>query len=259
MNAAQSDGGGQRNVGYGAESYGDTYADVYDSWYALGEETDAAVEYLADRAAGRSILELGVGTGRLAIPLARRGLDVWGVDASKAMLDRLTSKPGGEAVRTFLGDITRVEPPPEAPTFGLVFAAYNTFFLLEDETAQRSCLTRIADIVEVGGTMVLDVFVPPAMVAPSGSIEVSDVTPDRLVLRAYRGSRDGKRFEGHHVEFTEDAGVRLRPWRFSALQPRQVDELASAVGWRLVSRSSGWRDEPFEPSCRRHVSTYERT
>jgi SAM-dependent methyltransferase len=245
--------------GYGAASYGDSYADVYDDWYPLPGDTEAAVEHLAAAAGHRPVLELGVGTGRLAIPLAQRQLDVWGVDSSAAMLNRLAAKPGGGGVRTFLGDIATLAPPSDAPRFGLVFAAYNTFCLLAEEAAQRACLQRVAEAVASGGQLVLEVFVPPIAVAPGGVVEVSQVTADRLVLRAFRRWPDAETFEGHHVELSETGGVRLRPWRMRAPGPAALDALAAAAGWRLAHRAGGWAGEPFTGTSRRHVSTYERS
>jgi len=181
---------------------------------------------------------------------------VWGVDASAAMLDLMAAKAGGDGVRGFLGDIASFGLPVDAPAFGLVFAAFNTFCLLAEEAAQRSCLERVAAVAAPGGRLVLEVFVPPLAIARGGVVEITDVTSDRLVLRAFRRWPDAETFEGHHVELTEAGGVRLRPWRLRAPQPAMLDALAAAAGWRLLERTSGWSGEPFSDVSRRHVSTY---
>jgi SAM-dependent methyltransferase len=198
-----------------------------------------------------------VGTGRLAIPLVESGLDVWGVDASAAMLDRLATKPGGERVVAIEGDLASMALPGSAPTFGLAFAAFNTFCMLADEGAQRSCLEHVAGAVAPDGRLILEVFVPPLVFAPGGVVEVADIASDRLLLRAFRRASDDDTFEGHHVEITEAGGVRLRPWRIRAPQPAALDALAAAAGWRLIDRAAGWTGEPFTNTSRRHVSTYE--
>src|SRR6267143_6614834 len=120
--------------GYGPASYGEGIADTYDEWYGDRPDTDAAVDALlslAQRTGGR-VLELGVGSGRLALPLAAKGIDIWGIDASPAMVDRLRGKPGGDALPVALGGMAAVDltslPGAEGAHFGLVFAAVNTFF-----------------------------------------------------------------------------------------------------------------------------------
>jgi SAM-dependent methyltransferase len=125
--------------GYGPASYGDAMADVYDEWYAELPQLDAAVECLFTLAEGGTVLELGVGTGRLALPLAARGVRVVGVDASAAMIERLRAKPGSEAVVATVGDMAA--PTPSGP-FTLVFAAVNTFFGLDTEQAQPNASRR---------------------------------------------------------------------------------------------------------------------
>ncbi len=244
--------------GYGPESYGDHYADVYDSWYGLPDDTTAAVAHIAAVAAGRAVLELGVGTGRLAIPLAEQGLHVWGVDSSAAMLDRLASKPGGGLVRGIHGDVAALALPPDAPAFGVAFAAFNTFCLLTEDGAQRSCLERVADALAPDGRLILEMFIPPHVLPPRGVFEITDLSSDRLLLRAFRPGAAADTIEGHHIELSERGGVRLRPWRLRTPGPDALDVLAEGAGWRRVDRGAGWRGEPFTASSVRHVSTYER-
>ena len=131
--------------GYDASTYGDRFADVYDDWY--GDVTDAVactakVAELARAAGGGPVLELGVGSGRLALPLVERGLEVHGIDASPAMVERLRAKPGGDRVRVTIGDMADLDLPA-APPFSVVLVAFNTFFNLATEAAQRRCLERV--------------------------------------------------------------------------------------------------------------------
>ena len=126
--------------GYGPESYGDAIADVYDDWYPMDAEGEAAVEFLHEMSGGGAVLELGVGTGKLAIPLAERGLDVHGVDASPAMIERLRAKPGGDRVVATVGDMSINLP---LGPFALVFVATNTFFGLCSVDAQQEAFDAI--------------------------------------------------------------------------------------------------------------------
>ena len=247
--------------GYGPETYGDGFADIYDDWYAEPTDTDACVARLTELARGGPVLELGVGTGRLAIPMAAGGLSVTGVDASAAMLDRLRAKPGGERVRVVLGDMA--DPPvdltdaPGATGFTLVLVAYNTFFNLTDPARQRRCLERVATLLGPGGSLVLEAFVPVDGEHRGGALDVRAVEVDRVVLSASRHDADRQVVSGQHVELTE-AGIRLRPWQVRYLRPVQIDALAAEVGLELTGRWAGWDEESFDDTSPTHVSQYRR-
>src|SRR5262245_86190 len=147
--------------GYRPSTYGERFADVYDDWYGDVSDVAATVDRVAALAGSGPVLELGAGSGRLAVPLADRGLDVWALDASPAMLDRLRAKPGGDRVRTVVGDMAEADLGPGAPRFALVLCAFNTLFNLTDGDAQRRCLARTADLLAPGGQLVVEAFVPP--------------------------------------------------------------------------------------------------
>lgn len=247
--------------GYDPSTYGDRYVDVYDDWY--GDVTDA--EACADRVAalvaeagGGPVLELGIGSGRLALPMAARGLEVHGLDASAAMLDRLRAKPGGEAVRTTLGDMATI-PIVDPPGFAVVLVAFNTLFNLGTEAEQRGCLRRAQELLAPAGRLVVEAFVPREDI--SGGAERS-VTPrhlgaDEVVLTVSIVDPVGQTISGQHVHLTE-AGTRLRPWHLRYLTPIQLDDLTGEVGLVLVDRSAGWRGEPFGSDSAVHVSTYRK-
>nr|WP_283251017.1 class I SAM-dependent methyltransferase [Rhabdothermincola salaria] len=222
------------------------------------------------------VLELGVGTGRLAIPLAATGLTVIGVDASKAMLDRLAAKPGGVRVHPLLADMgdllveaahdlapgeheatpTRLGPDAIG-AFALVFAAYNTFFNLTTDDAQRRCLHQCARLLAPGGALAVEAFVPTDEDVPRTSLDVRTVRADAVVLTATEHDAAAQVIQGQHVELTED-GVRLRPWRVRYLTPEQLDEAAAAAGLVRTERWGGWDGRAFDASCDTHVSVYRR-
>jgi SAM-dependent methyltransferase len=242
--------------GYQPSSYGDAYADVYDDWYPSGASTDDAVDALAGWADGGPVLELGAGTGRLTLPLAERGIEVWALDSSAKMLDQLRAKQGASVVRTVEADMATFALA-DAPAFRLAFAAFNTFFLLRGREAQAACLRRTVAVLAPGGHIVLELFVPPSYAAPGGQLEISAIAADRLVLRAVRRGADPDEFEGQHVEITE-AGIRLRPWVLSAATPVTVDAMARAVGLELAARWAGWDGAPFAAVDPAHISIYRR-
>jgi SAM-dependent methyltransferase len=182
---------------------------------------------------------------------------VWGVDTSVPMLERLEAKPGGSRVRTVRTDMSTIDLPDEAPSFGVVFAAFNTFFMMTTREEQLACLRRTGAVLAPDGVAVLDLFVPRDPISPRGGIEVTSIGVERLVLRAYRRWPTANTFEGHHVELTDD-GVRLRPWRMRIMMPTELDALADEAGLRLADRWSDWDDEPFTDGSRRHISVYAR-
>ncbi len=144
---------------YGPGTYGASFADVYDDWYGNVSDVSATVAGVSALADGGAVLELGVGTGRIAIPLAAAGVDVVGVDASAEMLGRLGAKPGSRTVGVILADIAAL--PVADGRFAVAFAAFNTFFNLTDDDAQRRCVHRLAEVLRPGGRFVVEGFVPP--------------------------------------------------------------------------------------------------
>jgi SAM-dependent methyltransferase len=251
--------------GYGPHSYGDAFADVYDDWYADVGDAQAAAAAVADLAGGVGggpVLELGVGSGRVALPLAATGVAVWGVDASPAMLARLAERDTDRRVRGVeadMADPAAALAAAGAPAaFAVVVAAYNTFFLLTTEEAQRRCLTSAAALLAPGGAVVLECFVPGE---PPGGVErvvePRTVAADHVVLSVTTHDPAAQVVQGQHVELRE-SGTRLRPWIVRYATPAQLDELAGGVGLGLAERWSGWQREPFDDQASMHVSVYRR-
>jgi SAM-dependent methyltransferase len=246
--------------GFDQATYGDRFADVYDDWYGAITDTDACVKAVADLVAEAGdgprtgdVLELGVGTGRLAVPLAGLGLRVTGVDASFAMLDRLASKPGGDAVETVLGDMA--DPPVGDATFAVVLVAYNTLFNLVDDGAQARCLAAAAAHLAPGGSVVVEAFVPHDDAQAASVVEPTRVSADRVVLSVSRSDPGRRLVQGQFVDITE-GGIRLRPWQVRWATPAELDALADQGGLRLHARWSDWQRSPFDEAAQSHVSIY---
>lgn len=238
--------------GYGPESYGDAIADVYDEWYPMDAEGEAAVEFLHDMSSGGAVLELGVGTGKLAIPLAERGLEVHGVDASLAMIERLRAKPGGDRVVATVGDMA-IDLPPGP--FALVFVATNTFFGLCSVEQQQAAFDAIAHRLTPDGRFVLDAFVPDDPPRATSTVEVQRVTVDGVVLAITDADIPRQMAWGQFVEIRAD-GVTLRPWKVRYSTPAELDAMAAAAGLVLVERHSSWAREPYTDESDNHVSVY---
>jgi SAM-dependent methyltransferase len=247
--------------GYEASTYGDRFADVYDDWY--GDVTDAAActarlaSLVAERGGG-PVLELGIGSGRLALPLAARGIEVHGIDASRAMLDRLRAKDGSAGLTLTEGDMADLELA-EPPLFSVVFVAFNTFFNLGSIDDQQRCLVRVADLLAPDGLFVLEAFVPAdAGATPTGtSVAPRRITADEVVLAVSEHDAVAQTVSGQHIHVTE-AGIRLRPWHLRYADPSQLDGMAEAAGLRLAWRHGGWDGRPFDAGASAHVSAYGR-
>ena len=243
--------------GFGPTSYGEAFADVYDDWYERISDVDATVAAVGALAGDGAVLELGVGTGRLALPLAAAGVETWGVDASAPMLARLRAKPAGTGVRVVQGDMAALPLRP-GPRFAVVFVAYNTFFNLQTEVAQRACLRSCAELLRPGGCLAVEAFVPTAVEeVPGGPVSVRSITPDEVVLSVATRDPTAQLVTGQFVELRE-SGVRLRPYRIRYLYPAQLDELAVDAGLALVERWADWAGAPFDGDSPNHVSVYAR-
>lgn len=237
--------------GYDDATYGDRFADVYDDWYDDAVGTAQAVEVLTALAGAGPVLELGVGTGRLALPLAARGLRVTGIDGSAEMLAALAAKPGGGDIEVVVGDMAG--PLPDGP-WPLVVVARNTIFNLTSEDAQRRCLAEVARTLSPDGRLVIEAFVPDDTRERS-SVEVREVDVDRVVLFVDRHDADTQQSWSSFVELTP-SGNRFRPCHIRYASPEQLDAMAAGVGLVLVGRWSSWDRAPFDDDSPTHVSSY---
>jgi SAM-dependent methyltransferase len=235
---------------YRASTYGESFADVYDDWYSEVSDVAGCVAALHQLADGHPILELGIGTGRLALPLAQRGVSVVGVDASPSMLARLAEKPGAETLHLYEGDMAAIGTGSLAAQlgqhgpYGVVFAAFNTFFNLTSDTEQNRCLAGARSLLRPGGLLVLEGFVPPTEGLADGGVSVRDVTADSAVLTVSKHDADQQLIRGHHIEIRAD-GNRLRPWQIHYRYPAQLDAAAADAGFVLADRWRNWHGEPF--------------
>jgi SAM-dependent methyltransferase len=239
--------------GYSSSSYGDAFADVYDDWYRDLGDLDATVGFLRDLAGGGTVLELGVGTGRLAIPLAATGCTVTGIDASAKMLDRLASNDAGRTVTTVLGDMVDQLPQER---FDVVVAAYNTLFNLLTDERQRACFGAVAERLHDDGAFVVEAFVPQPHTGSQVSVRTLDA--DRVVLSASVHQAAEQRADGQFIELTEHGGVRLRPWAIRWAEPEQLDEMAATAGFHLDQRWADYDRSRFDSTSERHVSVYRK-
>lgn len=241
---------------YEPSTYGDAIADIYDELHGWHLDTEAAVEALARLAGEGPVLELGVGTGRVAAPLAERGLEVHGIDASEEMVSRLREKPGGDRVRVAAGDFAAVEAPAEA--YSMVFVVFNTLFALASQDEQAGCFAGVAERLAEDGVFVVEAFVPDLARFDRGQrVDVTRVETGRVVLDVSMHDPVGQRVVSQHL-IIEDRRIRQVPVELRYAWPSELDLMARLAGLRLRSRHGGWGEEPFTASSPRHVSVYER-
>jgi methyltransferase family protein len=235
--------------------WGDRYAEVYDDFLATSEiETGPAVDFLAELAGAGPALELGIGSGRLALPLAARGVELHGIDASERMVARLRAEPGGAAIPVAIGDLADVA---DEGSFRLIYAAFYAFFALFTEEDQLRCLRNVAARLAAGGVFVLEAYVPEVRSGPSGeSFSIASLEPDRVMVSFSRHDAVTQTIDSVEVWITEQ-GIRLFPSRDRPISPGELDLMAAQAGLALRERWAGWRREPFTEDSKRHVSVYE--
>jgi SAM-dependent methyltransferase len=240
--------------GYESTSYGDGFAEVYDDWYAEVTDVDATVERMVTvSGAGGRVLELGVGTGRLAVPMVEAGLQVCGIDSSAAMLDQLALRDPASRVTAISGDM--VDDLPPGP-FDAALVAYNTLFNLIEDGAQQRCFHAVAARLSPGGAFVVEAFVPDTDRTPGSDVSVRSMTVDRVVLSISQHSPDSQQANGQFVEFTESGGVRLRPWMVRWATPDQLDQMAAVAGFSVESRWATMDGAAFDDDSAQHVTVY---
>lgn len=245
--------------GFDDTTYGDAFADVYDEWYSDISDVDATVATLVELADGSPVLELGVGTGRIAVPLAtagrQHGVTVTGIDNSAAMLDRLAARDPEQLVVPVLGSM--VDDLPAGP-FGLVLVAYNTVFNLRTHALQARCFAAVAAVVAPGGRFVVEAFVPGDTDRGASDVSLRSLSADRVVLSVSVQHPERNVAEGQFVEITEAGGVRLRPWSIRYATPAELDEMAADAGWTVEHRWQTFAREPFDRDAERHVTVYRK-
>ncbi|GII60844.1 methyltransferase [Sphaerisporangium krabiense] len=235
--------------------FGERYAHEYDERHPL--DPAPAVEFLAALVPGGGrVLELASGTGRVAVPLARRGLAVEGVEASEAMTERMRAKPGGAAIPVTTGDMADV--PVQGP-FRLAYLVYNTLFNLTSQDRQVDCFRNVAKVLAPGGLFVVEAFVQDLTgFRDDQLVATRSLTDDSVDMEFQRHDPVRQVITYQRVAF-EAGRTTLRPLRLRYCWPSELDLMARLAGMRLRDRYAGWDRAPFTAADRQHVSVYERT
>jgi SAM-dependent methyltransferase len=237
--------------------FGEEVAGRYDNELGRWGDADvvqAAIDFLANLADGGAVLELGIGTGRIALPLAARGIPVHGIDLSEAMVARLRAKPGGAEIPVVIGDFstTRVEG-----AFSLVYLVFNTIMNLTAQDAQVACFANASEHLRPGGCFVVEVGLPQLQRLPAGQTihPFSYESPTRFGFDEYDVANQG--LVSHHYDVRDGS---FGPWSipFRYVWPSELDLMARLAGMRTRERWSGWRREPFTSESETLVGVWEK-
>ena len=214
---------------------------------------DPVVDFLVELAGSGRALELGIGTGRIALPLAQRGVPVHGLELSKAMAARLREKPGGEEIGVTIGDFATTTVDG---TFSVAYLVFNTVMNLTTQAAQVACFRNVATQLEPGGCFVIEVGVPGLQRLPPGeTIQAFHVSESRWGFDEYDVARQG--LISHHFEIVDGKAERVSiPFRYA--WPSELDLMAELAGMKLRERWGDWNRKPFTSDSRKHVSVWEK-
>jgi SAM-dependent methyltransferase len=238
--------------GYFGESVAARYDESSAEMFEPGV-VDVAADILAGLADGGRALELGIGTGRIALPLARRGVPVHGIDLSQAMVARLRAKPGGDVIGVTIGDFATTRADG---TFSVAYLVFNTIMNLTTQAAQVACFRNVAAHLEPGGCFVIEVGIPDLRKLPPGQDVVPfHVSPTRWAFDRYDVATQA--MSSNYIQVVDGRGAYTSiPFRY--VWPAELDLMAQLAGLRLRDRWDGWTRAPFTSESRQHVSIWEK-
>jgi SAM-dependent methyltransferase len=238
---------------YTHETYGELVANDYDDWYKDFDQD--AITMLAELARDGRALELGIGTGRIALPLMGKNVEVHGLDASPSMVARMRGKPNGERVPVNLGNFADVAADGQ---FALVYVVFNTFFALTTQEEQVRCFRNVATHLTPDGCFLIEAFVPDlTRFAGEQAIRATKVMTERVDFDVSQHDSVTQRVVSQKVVLS-DGSVRLYPIEIRYAWPSELDLMAQLAGLRLRQRWSNWQREPFTSLSMKHISVYER-
>lgn len=231
-------------------AYGRAFADVYDRWYHDVTDADATADFVAERTPSGIVIELGVGTGRLARPLLNRGLTVIGIDSSGPMLAACPSSVG--RVRADMTSLP-LAVAADARSGVTALCGFNTFFNLTGADLQRKLFHQLASVAD---TVVIETINADSLdQAPRRSTGVSRTIPDGLVVSSTVIEIEHQLLLGRHLEIS-DGAVLVRPWMLRWTTSRELDSMATDAGFELVERWESWAAEPFGPESPTMISVH---
>jgi len=239
---------------YADATYGENIAEVYDEWYA--ELDPQAIPTLAELAQGGCALELGIGTGRIALPLNQAGVEVQGIDASPAMVAKLRAKPGGEKIHVYHGNFADVAVKGQ---FELIYIAFNTFFALTTQEEQIRCFTNVASHLSPNGVFLVKAFVPDlTRYDRDQTVRVSVIEETAIRLETSQIDPAQQLITSQTIHLS-DKGIRMYPVQLRYAWPSELDLMAKLAGLSLHHRWGSWGMDAFDNQSDFHISVYGRS
>ncbi len=239
---------------FGPATFGALNAEDYDALHDPGT-TDVSVALIAGLAGSGKVLELAIGTGRMALPLAALGHDVSGIEASPEMVEKLRAKPGGEAIPVVIGDFADVAIEGQ---YDLVFLVFNTLFNLRSQAEQVRCFRNVADRLRPGGAFLVETFVPDMTQFQNGQrMRAMHVGFRSVWFEAVKHDPVEQILEHQRIRITQD-GVKLIPLPMRYAWPSEIDLMARLAGLGLEHRWGSWTRDPFTARSDMHVSLYRK-
>ena len=237
--------------GYGPTTYGERWHQIYDQHYPTADPD--MIDRLTEFAGDGSVLELAIGSGRVALALLERGVELTGVDISEDMVALLRRRPGGDRIPVVIGDFGSV---PVEGTFRLIYLVFNTLFALLTQEEQIQCFERVAARLEPGGRFVVEAFVPdPNRYERGQKVSLMDMDLNSAHLEISRHNRALQRVDSQSVEISE-RGTRLHPVAIRYAWPSEMDLMGRLAGLELEVRWGGWDRAPFDELSEHHISVY---
>lgn len=236
---------------YSASTYGDSVADYYDQWH--GDFDPHAVAVLIDLAQGGRALELGIGTGRIALPLHHAGIEIHGIDASHAMTDKLKAKPGGQNIPVVHGDFGDFNLEEK---FELIYVVFNTFYGLQTQDDQVKCFINIANHLSPKGVFVIEAFVPDmSRYVDNQTVRMVNIGDDDLRFEVTEINPLKQQVSSKMIHITEN-GTRMYPVKIRYAWPAELDLMAEIAGLELQHRWGSWQKSELTLQDNIHISVY---
>lgn len=236
---------------YNADTYGESIAEKYDVWFS-GYDFKM-IECLIECAKGGKTLELGIGTGRVAIPLKEKGVEIHGIDSSPLMVGKMRKKTNGETIPVTIQSFAKFDTDVK---YDLIFIVFNTFFGLLTQSEQVSCLQSVASSLKHNGLFLIEAFVPDLGRFDRGqSTRTSDITSDHVRLESSQHDLATQSVTSQIVSISTN-GIEMYPIKIRYAWPSEIDLMAQLAGLKLKFRWSDWQKSSFSSQSGRHISIY---
>ncbi len=237
---------------YEKETYGEKIADTYDEYYSSFESS--AIDLIFEFSKGRHVLELGIGTGRIAIPLKKKGVDISGIDASPSMIKHLRTKPEGSNIPVVLGDFSDINIDD---SFDLIYVVFNTFFALTTQELQLKCFRNVSKHLKNKGKFLIEAFVPDlGRFDRDQTVRTTSIKINEVIIDVSQHDIMNQQVISQHIVLTEK-GTSLYPVIIRYAWPSELDLMAQISGMKKVNRWEDWKKSPFTSHSSKHISIYE--